>query len=77
MESDLCPSVTLQTGTLNAAVAPPGMLTAALNTSSELQRFMFLYVYGNFSRTLTNLHRTTSNFEVRRAFTAFQLHVDS
>jgi DNA polymerase I len=73
MEFDLCPSVTLQTGTFNAVVAPVDMFTASLNANKELQRFMFLYVSGNFSRVMTGINRTAGTFEVRRAFTAHQL----
>jgi DNA polymerase I len=73
MEFDLCPSVTLQTGTFSAVVAPADMFTAALNSNKELQRFMFLYVSGNFSRILTGINRTASTFVVQRAFTAHQL----
>lgn len=73
MEFDLAPAVTLQTGTFNAVVLPPGMLITALDTRPELQRYMFLHICGNFSRILSRLHRTTSNFEVQRAFTVFQL----
>lgn len=73
MEFDLCPSVTLQTGTFNALVAPAEMITAAVNTNADLQRFMFLFVCGNYSRLMSDISRTAGTFEVRRAFTAFQL----
>ena len=72
MEFDLCPAVTLQTGSYHVVVAPPDTILAALNEKKELQRFLFLYVCGNYSRILNGIHRT-ANFEVRRAFTAFQL----
>jgi len=72
MEFDLCPAVTLQTGSYNAVAAPTDLILAALNSDGELQRFMFLYVSGNYSRILNGVHRT-KNFDVRRAFTAFQL----
>ncbi len=73
MEFDLCPSVTLQTGTFSTLSAPPELITAAINTNRELQRFMFLLVSGNYSRLMSGIGRTSGNFEVRRAFTAFQL----
>jgi hypothetical protein len=73
MEFDLCPSVTLQTGTFNAVAAPAEMITAAVNTNKELQRFMFLFVSGNYSRLMSDISRVSTNFEVRRAFTVFQL----
>ena len=73
MELDLCPSVTLQTGAFTAVTAPAGTITDAINANADLQRFMFLFVSGNSSRILGGIHRTPGNFEVRRAFTAFQL----
>lgn len=73
MELDLCPSVTLQTGTFTAVTAPAETITGAINANKDLQRFMFLFVSGNYSRILSGIHRTSGNFEVRRAFTAFQL----
>ncbi len=73
MEFDLCPSVTLQTGTYSAVIAPVDTVTGALNANLELQRFMFLYVCGNFSRIMSGVNRNSVNFEIRRAFTAFQL----
>jgi len=73
MELDLFPSVTLQTGTFSAVTAPAGMIAGAINANPGLQRFMFLLVSGNYSRIMSAIHRTSGNFEVRRAFTAFQL----
>jgi DNA polymerase I len=73
MELDLCPAVTLQTGTFCALVAPPGLVTSPLNSNPGLRRFMFLYICGNYSRVLSDVRVTASTFEVRRAFTAFQL----
>jgi len=73
MEFDLCPAITLQTGSFSAVVAPVEMITAGVNASRDLQRYMFLYVCGNYSRILTNISRTAGTFEVRRAFTAHQL----
>lgn len=73
MELDLCPSVTLQTGTFSAMTAPAETITGAINANADLQRFMFLFVSGNYSRIMSAIHRTSANFEVRRAFTAFQL----
>jgi DNA polymerase I len=72
MEFDLCPAVTLQTGAFSAVLAPAETVTAAVNAKKELQRYMFLYVCGNYSRVLTGIGRTAGTFEVRRAFTAHQ-----
>ncbi|HOX34575.1 MAG TPA: hypothetical protein P5217_03780 [Methanoregulaceae archaeon] len=73
MELDLCPSVTLQTGTFSAVTAPAETITGAINANADLQRFMFLFVSGNYSRIMSDIHRTSGNFEVRRACTALQL----
>jgi hypothetical protein len=73
MEFDLHPAITLQTGTFNAVIAPEETILAGINDNRVLQRFLFLYVSGNYSRLLTGINRRSVNIEVRRAFTAFQL----
>ncbi len=73
MELDLCPSVTLQTGAFSAVTAPAETITAAINANADLRRFMFLFVSGNYSRLLSGIGRVSANFEVRRAFTVFQI----
>jgi len=73
MELDLCPSVTLQTGTFSAVTAPAETIVTTLNLNKDLQRFMFLFVSGNYSRLMSDISRASANFEVRRAFTVFQL----
>ncbi len=59
--------------TFNAVIAPEKVMVSALNNNSDLQRFLFLYVSGNYSRLLSSINRSSKNFEVRRAFTAHQL----
>jgi len=54
-------------------IAPEKVMVAALNNNMDLQRFLFLYVSGNYSRLLSSISRSSKNFEVRRAFTAHQL----
>ena len=49
------------------------MISALNNNNIDLQRFLFLYVSGNYSRLLSSINRSSKNFEVRRAFTAHQL----
>jgi hypothetical protein len=73
MEFDLHPSIAMQTGTFNALLAPEALVATGLNDNPEIQRFLFLYVCGNFSRLLPAINRRSTNFEVRRAFTAYQL----
>jgi len=65
--------MTLHPGTFNAVIAPVKVMVSALNSNTDLQRFLFLYVSGNYSRLLSSISRSSRNFEVRRAFTAHQL----
>jgi hypothetical protein len=70
---ELRKGMTLHPGTFNAVIAPEKVMVSALNSNSDLQRFLFLYVSGNYSRLLSSISRSSKNFEVRRAFTAHQL----
>jgi hypothetical protein len=70
---ELRKGMTLHPGTFNAVIAPEKVMVAALNNTTDLQRFLFLYVSGNYSRLLSFINRSSKNFEVRRAFTAHQL----
>jgi DNA polymerase I len=73
MEFELHPSVTLESGTFSVVVAPEEPVLRGLNGTPALSRFLFLYVCGNSSRLLTGIRRRSAHFEVRRAFTLFQL----
>jgi DNA polymerase I len=70
---ELRKGMTLHHGTFNAVIAPGKVMVSALNINMDLQRFLFLYVSGNYSRLLSSINRSSRNFEVRRAFTAHQL----
>ena len=70
---ELRKGMTLHPCTFNAVIAPEKVMVSALNNNQDLQRFLFLYVSGNYSRLLSSIHRTSKNFEIRRAFTAHQL----
>ncbi len=70
---ELRKGMTLHPGTFTAVIAPEKVMVSALNTNMDLQRFLFLYVSGNYSRLLSSIGRSSKNFEVRRAFTAHQL----
>lgn len=70
---ELRKGMTLQPCSFNAVIAPERVMVSALNTNTDLQRFLFLYVSGNYSRLLSSINRSSKNFEVRRAFTAHQL----
>jgi len=70
---ELRKGITLHPGTFTAVIAPERTILQALNSNRDLQRFLFLFVCGNYSRLLSGIDRTSSNFEVRRPFTADQL----
>jgi DNA polymerase I len=65
--------LTLQQGTFTAVIAPEPVILSALNDNPDLGRFLFLFLCGNYSRLLSRISRTSSNFEIRRPFTADQL----
>jgi hypothetical protein len=65
--------ITLRQGTFNAVIAPEPVILSALNGNPDLGRFLFLFLCGNYSRLLSKICRTSSNFEIRRPFTADQL----
>ena len=73
MQIELRKDLALQPGTFSAVIAPEKMMVDALNSNADLQRFLFLYISGNYSRILAGLNRSSKNFEVRRSFTAHQL----
>jgi hypothetical protein len=70
---ELRKGMTLHPCTFNAVIAPERVMISALNNNIDLQRFLFLYVSGNYSRLLSSINRSSKNFEVRRAFMAHQL----
>ena len=73
MQIEIRRGLTLQPGTFNAVVAPEKEIVAAINNNTDLQRFLFLYISGNYSRILSGINRQSKNFDVRRGFTAHQL----
>lgn len=73
MEFDLHPAVSLRTGTFSVVIAPEELVLAGINDNHTLQRFLFLFISGNYSRLLPGINRRSVSIEVRRAFTAFQL----
>jgi len=73
MQIEIRKELALQPGTFNAVIAPEKVMVAAINSNADLQRFLFLYVGGNYSRILSGINRQSKNFDVRRAFTAHQL----
>ncbi|MFZ1127483.1 hypothetical protein [Methanoregula sp.] len=73
MQIELRRGTALQPGTFSAVVAPEKLMVSAINSNVDLQRFLFLYIGGNYSRILSGINRQSKNFDVRRAFTAHQL----
>ncbi len=73
MHIELRKGLTLQPGTFNAVIAPEKEIVTAINSNADLQRFLFLYISGNYSRILSGINRQSKNFDVRRGFTAHQL----
>jgi DNA polymerase I len=73
MQIELHKGLALQPGTFNAVVVPEKVMVSAINSNADLQRFLFLYIGGNYSRILSGINRTSKNFNVQRAFTAHQL----
>ncbi len=65
--------ITLQRGTFTAVIAPEPVILSALNDNPDLGRFLILFLCGNSSRILPRIYRTSSNFDIRRPFTADQL----
>jgi DNA polymerase I len=70
---ELQKGITIHPGTFAAVIAPESIITSALNGNPDLQRFLFLFVCGNYSRLLGGISRSSTQFEVRRPFTADQL----
>ncbi len=73
MHIELQNNMMLQPGTFTAVVAPEKTIISFINNNLDLQRYLFLFVGGNYSRILSGIHRTVTRFEVQRAFTAHQL----
>lgn len=65
--------ILIQEWAFNVLIAPPEVALRIFNDHPELQRYLVLYICGNYSRILSGLSRRFTEFDVRRAFTAFQL----
>ena len=73
MQIEIRTGLALYPGTFNAVIAPEKEIITAINSNTDLQRFLFLYISGNYSRILSGINRQSKNFDVRRGFTAHQL----
>jgi DNA polymerase I len=66
-------SIYIQEGAFNVLIAPEEIALGIFNEHLELQNYLILYICGNYSALLSRLNRKFTEFDVRRAFTAFQL----
>ena len=73
MRIELRKGITIESCTFTAVIGPEQVAKDLINNNSNLQRYLFLYVSGNYSRILTHVNRTSTNFDIQRAFTAHQL----
>jgi hypothetical protein len=70
MEIELLPTVSLLPETFTVLIAPVELLTGALNSHLELQRYKILFISG---RSSSRLNRNFTELEVRRAFAVYPL----
>jgi len=73
VEIELYPQVEIHSGTFNIVVAPEEIIVRALEKIIGSRRFLILYIAGNYSRILGRINPRIAEFDIRRAFTAFQL----
>ena len=73
MQIEIRKGLALRPGTFSAVITPDKEIVSAINGNADLQRFLFLYIGGNYSRILSGINRQSKNFAVQRAFTAHQL----
>jgi len=73
MEFKLQPGIKIQSGTFSAVIAPDNLILSVLNGNEAFQRFMFLFVRGNYSRVPPGIHRRSTHLDHQRAFTSHQL----
>lgn len=66
-------SIYIQEGAFNILIGPEEIALGIFNDHLELQNYLVLYICGNYSTILSRLSRRFTEFDVRRAFTAFQL----
>ena len=66
MQIEIRKGLALHPGTFNAVVAPEKEIVSAINGNTDLQRFLFLYISGNYSRILSGINRQSKNFDVQQ-----------
>ncbi len=73
MEFQILPGVMAEQNSFTILVAPEKISSETVENNINSRNFTFLYICGNFSRVLSRIKNRCVNFDVRRAFTAFQL----
>jgi len=73
MRIELQQGAAIEACSFSAVIGPAGIAAEMINANGDLQRYLLLFVSGNYSRILTQVGRSAGHFEVRRAFTAHQL----
>jgi hypothetical protein len=73
MTFEIYSSLLMQPGAFSILIAPGERAREVLLQSPHLRRCLTLYVCGNYSRLLPGLDRSPGEFQIRRAFTGFQL----
>ncbi|HXX55065.1 MAG TPA: hypothetical protein VEI81_03120 [Methanoregula sp.] len=73
MQIELYQGAVIEPCSFSAVIGPAGIAAGMINENGDLQRYLLLFVSGNYSRVLTQVDRNAGHFEVRRAFTAHQL----
>jgi hypothetical protein len=65
--------IVLQPGKFYAIIASPEIILAGLNDNPTFQRYTSVLICGNYSRLVNGFNRVSTNFNIRRAFTAHSL----
>ncbi|OPY38400.1 MAG: hypothetical protein A4E35_00823 [Methanoregula sp. PtaU1.Bin051] len=73
MEIEFIPGLPFEQGRLNVIVAPARTFIDFFNETLNFQRFMTLYVCGNYSLVLNWIDKSMTQFDVQRAFNSYQL----
>ncbi|MFA5347860.1 MAG: hypothetical protein WC294_06965 [Methanoregula sp.] len=61
---ELRKGMTLLPGIFNAVISPGKVMIFALNSYTDLQRFLFPHACSNYLRILSSISRSSGNFEI-------------
>jgi len=73
MEFQILPGITAEQNSFTVLIADENVASRTIEDHLNSFNLTFLYICGNFSRVLSRIKNRRVNFDVRRAFTAFQL----